>query len=183
MTKEELAQRILLLCKKPITQQEGFELLFNTYSERLYWHLYRFIKKHDETEDLLQEVMVKVWNNLSAFRSDSSLYSWIYRIATNEALSFLEREKRRPGYRAEQQAIENDGGITYDGANAEEISAKLNEAISRLPEKQRIVFNLRYFEEMSYAEMAATLDTSQGALKASYHHAVKKIEEFIRSTD
>jgi RNA polymerase sigma-70 factor (ECF subfamily) len=135
------------------------------------------VVSHDDTDDLLQNVFIKVWNNVSSFREDSSLFTWLFRIATNESLSFLQQKKRRnvtsidsvPDYLVER--FENDGH--FEG---EDLQKKLQLAVLKLPDKQRLVFNMKYYDEMKYEEMAAILNTSVGALKASYHHAVKKIE-------
>ncbi len=157
-------------------KEKAFQLLVNAYQQRLYWHIRKIVVSHDDTDDLLQNVFIKVWNNVSSFREDSSLFTWLFRIATNESLSFLQQKKRRnvtsidsvPDYLVER--FENDGH--FEG---EDLQKKLQLAVLRLPDKQRLVFNMKYYDEMKYEEMAAILNTSVGALKASYHHAVKKI--------
>jgi RNA polymerase sigma-70 factor (ECF subfamily) len=135
---------------------------------------------HDDAHDVLQNVFIKVWNGLGNFREDSQLYTWLYRIATNEALSFLEQQKRKGTVSLEEEASGLSNKVMADsGFDGNRLEWKLQLAIQQLPEKQRIVFNLRYFDEMPYQEMSRILDTSEGALKASYHHAAKKIEDFL----
>ena len=163
--------------KKEDRKEKAFQLLVASYQQRLYWHIRKIVVSHDDTDDLLQNVFIKVWNNIGSFREDSSLFTWLFRIATNESLSFLQQKKRRnvtsidgvSDYLVER--FENDGH--FDG---EELQKKLQLAVLKLPEKQRLVFNMKYYDEMKYEEMAVILNTSVGALKASYHHAVKKIE-------
>ena len=165
------------------TKEKAFTAIIKKYQEKLYWHVRRLVVTHDDANDVLQNVFIKVWNGLAGFREDSQLYTWLYRIATNESLSFLEQQKRRgtismddEGSEALANQVKAD---THFDSN--KLEWKLQVAIQQLPEKQRLVFNLRYFDEMPYQEMSRILDTSEGALKASYHHAAKKIEEFIRN--
>lgn len=158
-------------------KEMAFQQLVNTYQQRLYWHIRKIVVSHDDADDLLQNVFIKVWKNLDSFREDSTLFTWLFRIATNESLSFLQQKKRRnilsldgvSDYLVE--AFESDSH--FEG---EELQKRLQLAVLKLPEKQRLVFNMKYFDEMKYEEMAEILNTSVGALKASYHHAVKKIE-------
>lgn len=158
----------------------AFNLLVKKYQERVYWHVRRLVTDHEDTNDIVQEVFVKAWKGLENFRADSGLFTWLYRIATNEALSFLKRKKRRfflPWQDVENtmaQKLETDAYFTGN-----EIQKKLQKAILTLPEKQRLVFNMRYYDELRYEEMSDILGTSKGALKASYHHAVKKVEEYV----
>jgi len=155
----------------------AFQLLVKTYQQRLYWHIRKIVVSHDDTDDLLQNVFIKVWKNIDNFREDSTLFTWLFRIATNESLSFLQQKKRRnilsidgvSDYLVE--AFESDAH--FEG---EDLQKRLQLAVLQLPEKQRLVFNMKYYDEMKYEEMAEILKTSVGALKASYHHAVKKIE-------
>ena len=160
----------------------AFNLLVKKYQEKIYWHIRRLLVEHEDTNDVVQEVFIKAWKGLEHFRADSGLFTWLYRIATNEALSFLKKKKRRffmPWQDVEyalSEKLETDQHFTGD-----EIQRKLHKAILSLPEKQRIVFNMRYFDEIKYEDMARILDTSEGALKASYHHAAKKIEEFVKT--
>ncbi len=164
-------------------REEVFTLLLAKYQQRLYWLIRRMVPDHDDTDDLLQEVFLKVWKNLDRFREDSQLYTWLYRIASNECITFLKKRKQHtyvPYDEVSSQAESRSGSM--DSLNGEQISAKLHAAISTLPDKQRLVFNLKYFEEMKYEEMSEVLGTSVGALKASYHIAVKKIEEILRNS-
>jgi len=160
----------------------GFNLLVRAYQERIYWHIRKMVIDHDDTNDLVQEVFIKVWKNIEKFREDAKLYTWIYKIATNECLTFLTKKKKRfflPIVDVENELsakIDTNASITGD-----EIQLKLQKALLKLPDKQRIVFNMKYFDEMKYDEIAEITNTSVGALKASYHHAVKKIEEIINT--
>jgi RNA polymerase sigma-70 factor (ECF subfamily) len=163
--------------------EKGFRLLVERYSQRLYWHIRRLVILHDDTDDALQNTFVNVWRNIGNFRKESSLYTWLYTIATNEALALINRRKRDSALSLDDLgsffASSAEGSSWFDGDEAEII---LQNAILKLPEKQRIVFNMKYFEDMQYEEMSKILDTSVGALKASYHHAVKKIEDFIKNS-
>lgn len=170
--------------KNPATKREAFHELVKTYQEKLYWHIRRMVINHDDTDDVLQNVFIKVWNSIETFREESMLYTWLFRIATNESLTHLAQQKRRNIFSG---TIENDFMINnlksdnyFDGS---EIERKLQAAILKLPDKQRLVFNMKYFQEMKYTEMAEILETSVGALKASFHHAVKKIEEDLKDED
>ncbi|MBX2844781.1 MAG: RNA polymerase sigma factor [Saprospiraceae bacterium] len=173
---------IIALLQDETHKRKGFELLLDKYKERLYWHVRRMVHSHEDTDDLLQEIFVKVWRNLGKFRGDSKLYTWLYRIATNESITFINRNKRMTVVGMEQGDMNIEETLEADPffeGNA--IQLKLKSAIERLPEKQRLVFNMRYYDEMKYDEMSEVLDTSVGALKASYHHAVKKIEEYLKA--
>jgi len=172
---------LLLLYRQPESRERAFTGIVKKYQERLYWHIRRMVVSHDDTDDVLQNVFIKVWNGLENFREDSRLYTWLYRIATNESLTFLEQQKRKAvismdGSTGEalQDKIRADAHF-----DANKLEWKLQLAIQELPDKQRLVFSLRYFDEMPYEEMSRVLDTSEGALKASYHHAAKKIEDYI----
>jgi len=173
---------LLLQFRDPATKEKAYTAIIKKYQEKLYWHIRRMVVSHDDTDDVLQNVFIRVWKGLENFREDSQLYTWLYRIATNECLTFLEQQKKRtvvslnevePGLSEKIKADEN-----FD---ANKLEWKLQLAIQQLPEKQRVVFQLRYYEEMPYEEMSRVLETSEGALKASYHHAVKKIEEYIKN--
>jgi RNA polymerase sigma-70 factor (ECF subfamily) len=163
------------------TRNYGFNLLVCEYQERIYWHVRKMVVDHDDADDLVQEIFVKVWKNLSSFREDSKLYTWIYRIATNECLTFLKKKKRKyfiPIVDVSKELSEKlDEDVSISG---DEVQLILQKALLMLPDKQRIVFNMKYFDEMKFTEIAEITGTSVGALKASYHHAVKKIEEFIK---
>ena len=162
----------------------AFHQLVSKYQERLYWHIRKIVISHDDADDVLQNTFIKVWKSIENFREESSLYTWLYRIATNESLTFINSNKRRsllPMSEANDYLVRN--LITDPYFEGDKLQLKLQEAILRLPDKQRIVFNMKYFDEMKYEDMSKILDTSVGALKASYHHAAKKVEEFIKNTD
>lgn len=162
------------------TSEQAFTQLVRKYQERLYWHIRRMVVEHEDTNDVLQNVFIKVWKNLAEFRQESNLYTWLYRIATNETLTWLDKQKRRSAVSLTD--VEHDLGnklTAQKGYDSNKIEWRLQQAILSLPEKQRVVFGLRYYDEMPYEEMSAVLDTSVGGLKASYHHAVKKIEAFL----
>ncbi len=162
------------------TRNYGFNLLVREYQERVYWHVRKMVVDHDDADDLVQEIFVKVWKNLGSFREDAKLYTWIYRIATNECLTFLKKKKRKYfvsiGDVTKELSEKLDEDVNISG---DEVQLKLQKALLKLPDKQRVVFNMKYFDEMKFAEIAEVTGTSVGALKASYHHAVKKIEEFL----
>lgn len=172
---------ILERFRDPQTKEKAFNDLVLKYQQRIYWHIRRLVISHDDADDLVQEVFIKIWNNLSDFQENSRLFTWMYRIATNECLTFLKRKSMR-----NMVPLERDDNYLLDKlredpyVNGDELQIRLQQAILTLPEKQRIVFNMRYFDEMKYEEMAEVLEVSTGALKASYHHAVKKIEQYFR---
>jgi len=151
------------------------------YQQKIYWHIRKMVIDHDDADDLVQEVFIKVWKHIENFREDAQLYTWIYRIATNECLNFLRKKKNKfflPIHDVQNELTQKlDSSPYIDG---DEIQLKLQKALLKLPEKQRLVFNMKYFDEMKYEEISEITDTSVGSLKASYHHAVKKIEEFIK---
>nr|WP_294794175.1 sigma-70 family RNA polymerase sigma factor [uncultured Mucilaginibacter sp.] len=162
------------------TRNEAFNLLLKKYQQKIYWHIRRMVLDHDDADDLVQDVFIKVWKNLGTFRSDSQLYTWMYRIASNECITFLNKKKQKNNislddvdYSLADTLAE---GSYFNGDKAQK---KLQEAIITLPEKQRLVFNMKYYEDMKYEEMSQVLGTSVGALKASYHLAVKKIEAIL----
>jgi RNA polymerase sigma-70 factor (ECF subfamily) len=167
--------------KDPAQKRLAFHELVSTYQRRLYWHIRKIVLDHDDTDDILQTVFMKVWSSIDNFREESSLYTWLFRIATNEALTFLAQKKKRKGF-----FIHSDEEYLLDKFSADqyfdgdELHRNLMLAVLKLPEKQRIVFNMKYFDEMKYEQISEILGTSVGALKASYHHAVKKIEESIK---
>jgi RNA polymerase sigma factor (sigma-70 family) len=160
--------------------EKGFRLLVETYSQKLYWHIRRLVILHEDADDALQNTFINVWKGIGNFRNESSLYTWLYMIATNEALALINKRKRNASVSIDGLesyfASSMEGGTWFDGDAAER---KLQNAILQLPEKQRVVFNLRYYDDMSYDQMSKVLNTSEGALKASYHHAVKKVESFL----
>jgi len=166
--------------KDPLKKEQAFTSIIKKYQEKLYWHIRRMVVEHEDANDVLQNVFIRVWNGLSNFREDAQLYTWLYRIATNESLSFLEQQKKRAAvpFGDVEEGLSNK--IKADKHfDPNKLEWKLQLAIQQLPEKQRAVFTLRYYDEMPYEEMSRVLETSEGALKASYHHAVKKIEDFI----
>jgi RNA polymerase sigma-70 factor (ECF subfamily) len=175
-------KELLIQFKETPNKEKAFTAIIKKYQERLYWHIRRMVVEHEDANDVLQNMFVKVWNGLANFREDSQLYTWLYRIATNESLTFLEQQKRRSSVSIDEE----DTGLSNkvkasEGFDANKLEWKLQLAIQKLPEKQRIVFNLRYYDELPYEQMSKILETSEGALKASYHHAAKKIEDFIRN--
>lgn len=164
------------------TRVSAFNAMVKKYQEKLYWHIRRMVINHDDANDVLQNVLIKVWKSLENFREDSQLYTWLYRIATNECLTFLDQQKRREANSFEEvEEMLSNKVKAEPGFDVQKIEWKLQLAIQALPEKQRQVFNLRYYDEMPYEKMSAILHTSEGALKASYHHAAKKIEEFLKN--
>ncbi|HTE26498.1 RNA polymerase sigma factor [Flavitalea sp.] len=171
---------LLVQFRNPATKEAAYTSLIRKYQEKLYWHVRRIVVEHEDANDVLQNTFIRVWNALENFREDSQLYTWLYRIATNECLSFLEQKKRKSSVSLSDDENSLTGSIRADkDFDPSKIEWKLQLAIQQLPEKQRAVFSLRYYDEMPYNEMSKVLETSEGALKASYHHAVKKIEDFI----
>lgn len=171
---------LLIQFRSPTTKEQSFNTIVKKYQEKLYWHIRHLLITHEDTNDALQNCLIKIWKGLDGFREDSQLYTWLYRIATNEALTFIEQQKRKATTSLDNEEYTKINYIKADPYfDADKLEWKLQLAIQKLPEKQRIVFNLRYYDEMPYEEMSKILETSQGALKASYHHAVKKIEEYI----
>jgi RNA polymerase sigma factor (sigma-70 family) len=174
---------LLLKIRDPETRNYGFNMLVRLYQQRVYWHVRKMVIDHDDADDLTQEVFIKVHKAIDGFREDSQLFTWIYRIATNECLTFLNRKKRRFFLPLEDIGPELSNKIdTASDIGGDEIQKKLQKALLKLPDKQRLVFNMKYFEDMGYEEMSEITQTSVGALKASYHHAVKKIEDFLSNS-
>jgi RNA polymerase sigma factor (sigma-70 family) len=159
---------------------KGFRLIVEKYSSRLYWHIRRLVILHEDADDALQNTFINAWKNIGEFRNESAIFTWLYAIATNEALTLINKRKKNAAVSIDDLgnifASSVEGSSYFDGEEAEK---KLQNAILQLPEKQRIVFNLKYYDEMTYEEMSSVLKTSEGALKASYHHAVKKIQKFV----
>lgn len=177
---QEIAQQL----QDPSKCRKAFEQVVKAYSEQLYWQIRHMVLSHDDANDLLQNTFIKAWSNLEYFRGDARLSTWLYRIAFNECLNFLNRQRAQ-----DQLSIDDTEAVMvnklesdpyFDGDETQKLFQK---AILQLPEKQRIIFNLKYFQEMKYEEISEILGTSVGALKASYHHAVKKIEEFFEKHD
>jgi RNA polymerase sigma-70 factor (ECF subfamily) len=174
---------ILQAFKQPNTKNKAFELLLEKYTQRVYWHVRRIVINHEDADDVVQNVFIKVWQKLDGFKAESALFTWLYRIATNEALQFLQKKKQQLWVNLDDvySNLENElkADMWFNGSKTQLL---LQEAILTLPEKQRLVFNMRYFDELSYEEMSEILNTSQGALKASYYHAVKKIESILKQS-
>lgn len=172
--------------QKPDTAQKAFDLLIRTYGEQMYWQIRKMVVSHDDANDLLQNCFIKAWNNLHNFRGDAKLSTWLYKIAVNESINFLNKARQRANVTSADngddsyllQNIESDE--YFDG---DALQIELQKAIASLPEKQRLVFNMRYYDEMKYEEISEILGTSVGALKASYHHAAKKIEAAIKAAE
>jgi len=175
-------QQILDSLKDPSKKELAFRHLISKYKERLYWHIRKILLNHDDTDDVLQNTFIKIWNGLDSFRAESSLFTWLYRIATNESITFLNQRKRKMMSSLTDENEYLIGNLESDSYfDGDEWQLILQKAIATLPEKQRLVFNMKYFDEIKYEEMSEILSTSVGALKASYHHAVKKIEEYVKS--
>ncbi|GAB4093945.1 RNA polymerase sigma factor [Flaviaesturariibacter terrae] len=167
--------------REPATREAAYTALIRKYQERLYWHVRRMVLHHEDANDVLQNVFIRVWNALANFKEESQLYTWLYRIATNECLTYLEGQKKRSSVPIDDESGLENKVRAQEGFDANKLEWKLQLAIQQLPEKQRIVFTLRYYDEMPYEEMSRVLETSEGALKASYHHAARKIEDYIRN--
>jgi len=171
---------LLFQFKNGTNKELPFTQIIKKYQERLYWHIRRMVIEHEDANDILQNMFIKVWKNLDNFREDSQLFTWLYRIATNETLTYLEKKKKRFAVSLSDDESFYINKIQADkDFDASKLEWKLQIAIQQLPEKQKLVFNLRYYDEMPYEEMSKILGTSEGALKASYHHAVKKVENYI----
>ena len=173
-------KELLQQFKTEATKERAYTSIIKKYQEKLYWHIRRMVVDHDDANDVLQNMFIKVWKSLDNFREDSQLYTWMYRIATNESLTFLEQQKKRSSVSLSNEESNLTNKLQADkDFDGNKLEWKLQMAIQQLPEKQKAVFNLRYYDEMPYEEMSRVLETSEGALKASYHHAVKKIEDYI----
>ncbi len=175
-------EQLIISLQSDKDSNAAFNKLVALYQQRLYWHIRNMVKNHDDTDDVLQNVFIKVYKNIQKFKGDSKLYSWMYRIATNESITFLNQKAKKyniSDQELSQQLIQNlEADIYYEG---DEIQLKLQKAIATLPQKQQQVFNMKYFQELKYREISEILETSEGALKASYHLATKKIEEFLKN--
>ncbi len=171
---------IISLLKDSTTQNEGFVLLINQYKEKLYWHIRRIVISHNDADDVIQNVFIKVFKNIHSFKGQSSLYTWIFRIATNESLSFIRKKQRQSMFIEYAELVEST--LSSDPYfNGDDVQKMIKKVIARLPEKQMLVFNLRYYEEMKYEDISTVLGGSVGGLKASYHHALKKVKKYIKS--
>lgn len=168
--------------QNPATARDAFNVVIQTYSQPVYWQIRKMVVSHDDANDIVQNVFIKAWNNLQNFRGDAKLSTWLFKIAVNESINFINKEKQRL-----QLGEEADDSFLLESLEADpyfdgdKLHLELQEAIAKLPEKQRLVFNMRYFDDMKYEEISDILGTSVGALKASYHHAVKKISEYLLS--
>ena len=184
MKNENQEERLIEGLKNESTQRQTFSIMVNQFSERLYWQIRKIVIAHDDANDVLQNTFIKAWTNINSFRGDSKLLTWLYKIAINESITFVNKQRQQLNLSIDDGdsflASKLESDPFFDG---DEAQLKLQKAILTLPEKQRLVFNLKYFEEMKYEEMSTVLDTSVGALKASYHHAVKKIEDFLLTTN
>jgi len=170
--------------KNPATKEAAFKLLISMYKEKLYWHIRKILLNHEDSDDVLQNTLIKIWNGIDLFRGESSLFTWIYRIATNESITFLNQRKRKAlaSLTNENEYLVNqlESDVYFDG---DEWQMILQMAVASLPDKQRLVFNMKYFDDIKYEEMSEILGTSVGALKASYHHAVKKVEDYVKANE
>ena len=171
---------IVAMLTDPKTHRQAFSMVVSQYSEQLYWKVRRIVLNHEDANDVLQNVFLKAWNNLGDFQQKSKISTWLYRIAINESLDFLRRQKTASAVSADEDLSVSNRLMADDYFDGDAAQALLQEAIAHLPDVQRTVFNLRYYDEMKYSDMSRLLDTSEGALKASYHLAVKKITEYVR---
>ncbi|MDE6310970.1 MAG: sigma-70 family RNA polymerase sigma factor [Muribaculaceae bacterium] len=177
-------EALIARLRDPMTVREAFTEVINLFSEPLYWQIRRMVQNHEDSNDILQNTFLKAWGSLENFRGEARLSTWLYKIAINESITFLARERKRAGVSLDDaeasliHAIEADKDIDGD-----ELALQLRKAVASLPEKQRLVFNMKYFDDMKYETMSEILGTSVGALKASYHLAVKKIEQFFSDRD
>lgn len=168
--------------QNPKTKASAFKELLKLYKERLYWHIRKIVIKHDDADDVLQNTFIKIFKNIDKFKGESKLFSWMYRIATNEAITFLQKKAKQNNVDIEDYQQQLTSNLESDNwFSGDEIQLILQKAIATLPQQQQLVFKMKYFDELKYNEISEILDTSVGGLKASYHHAVKKIEHFIKN--
>ena len=176
--------KILEMFADERSRNEAFSMLVQKYQQKIYWHIRRMVLNHDDADDLVQDTFVKVWKYLSNFRNDSQLYTWLYRIASNECITFLNKKKQKNNISIDDMPYDlSDTLADSTQINGDKVQLKLQQALITLPEKQRLVFNMKYYEDMKYEEISEVLGTSVGALKASFHIAVKKIENFLLTHD
>jgi RNA polymerase sigma-70 factor (ECF subfamily) len=174
---------LIKLFRESESPRKAFDTIVRIYGERLYWHIRKMVVSHDDANDILQNCLVKAWNGLPSFREESKLYTWLYRIATNEVITFLKKHRTHLFQPLSQVSRQLSETLHADPLfNGDDIQLKLQKSILKLPNRQRQVFNMRYFDELKYEEIAEILGTSVGALKASYHHAVGKIEEYMKQS-
>ncbi len=179
MTDKEIVQ----LCLNATTREQGYKQLVAMYSKKLYWHIRRMVTSHDDANDVVQNCFIKIWKGLPNYREESKLYTWLYRIASNEAITFINEKYRRSSIAIDNDVENYTANLKSDPwFDGDETQMQLQYAIDSLPDKQKQVFVMRYYDEMKYEEMEAVLGTSTGALKASYHHAAKKIETYLKAT-
>jgi len=174
-------EKLLDMFREESSRNYAYNLIVRKYQERIYWHIRRIVITHEDADDVTQNTLIKAWKGLNNFKAKSQLYTWLYRIATNESISFLNKKKKR--FFISINDIEHELALSLESDeqySGDEIQLTLQKAILTLPEKQRLVFNMRYYDELKYDEISEILETSVGALKASYHHAVKKIETYIQ---
>ena len=177
--KETDDEAIIEMMKDPVLKDKGFLLLMDKYKKSIYWHIRRLVISHEDAEDILQETFIQVYRFVSSFKGESKIYTWLYRIATNECIRHF-RNNDKKDYTEALNSEEQSGELSEtDSDNSEVIMYKFQEAISQLPERQRIVFNLRYFDELSYEDIGQILDSSVNALKTNYHYASEKIKQYI----
>ncbi len=176
-------KQMMQLLSNEATARKGFEMLVGLYSERLYWQVRRIVITHEDANDVVQNAFVKAWLNLGEFENKSKISTWLSRIAINEALDFMRKKQRMDGISADENPAMANNLMADEYFDGDETQAQLQEAISKLPEVQRTVFNMRYFDELKYSEISKILGTTEGALKANYHLAVKKIEKFFKNHD
>jgi RNA polymerase sigma-70 factor (ECF subfamily) len=174
-------KKLLIMFQNPKTRNLAFNHIINKNQERAYWHIRKIVLSHEDANDVTQNTFIKVWKNLDKFKGESKIFTWIYTIATNEALSFLKKKKRNYFESLDTVSYRLSSNLSADNyCDGDEIEQKLQKAILTLPTKQRIAFNMKYFENMKYTEISEVLGTSVGALKANYHHAKNKIEQFLK---
>lgn len=177
-------EEILKQLRNPETQREGFARVVEEYSQRLYWQIRKMVYSHEDANDILQDVFIKAWLNIDNFRGDAKLSTWLYKIAINESITFINRSKAKLNLSIDDDdsflVNQLEGDEYFDGDEAQIL---LQKAVVSLPEKQRLVFQMKYFDEMKYDDISEILGTSVGALKASYHHAVKKVESFLKQSN
>ena len=177
-------KEIIKQLNDPKTQRKAFEKVVRMYSEQLYWHVRRVVLSHDDADDVLQNVFMKAWTHLDSFSQESRISTWLYRIAINESIDFMRRQKKQQQVSVDNEDLSVANMLMADDYfDGNQTQAMLQEAISQLPDVQRTVFNMRYFDEKKYSEISQVLHTSEGSLKASYHIAVKKISEFFKQHD
>lgn len=178
---QEDEERLVARLRNPRECRKAFDEVINVYSEPLYWHIRKMVISHDDANDILQNTFLKAWSNVENFRGEAKLSTWLYKIAINESITFINKEKQRNNLSIDDdnsflcETLESDEW--FDG---DELQVELQRAIQKLPEKQRLIFNMRYFDDLKYEEISDILGTSVGALKASFHHAVKKIEQYFK---